>query len=289
MSTRTVIFTINNYTTEDICGVAEVGWVYVIVGWEVGESGTPHMQGYGELAKVTRWNSLKKLMPRAHLEGRRGSQEQAIAYSKKEGFFTQHGSPKRQGARGDLDAVRVDALEGGMRSVTSWANMQGIRVAEKFLTANEEPRDWQPDVYWLWGPTGTGKSRLARALCDNKDDVYTKNTATKWWDGYDNHEYVIIDDFRPSWWDLTYMLGLLDRYEFRVETKGGHRQFRPKAIIVTSALPPERCYSGTGESVQQLLRRVSVVTEVGGNTRTPTNTEEEDPGMAGFLDELING
>jgi len=275
MTTRTVCFTINNYTTDDIVGMSAIEWHYVIVGWECGENGTPHMQGYGELAKVTRWSSIKKSMPRAHLEGRKGSQKQAIDYSKKEGFYTEHGTPKKQGARGDLDRVRDDALEGGMRSVTTWGNMQQIRVAEKFLAHNEEARDWQPDVYWLWGATGTGKSRIARELCTNKDDVYVKNTATKWWDGYDGHENVIIDDFRPSWWDLTYMLGLLDRYEFRVETKGGHRQFKPKTIIVTSALPPATCYTGTGECVKQLLRRVSLVTEVGGVILDCPPTDQE--------------
>jgi hypothetical protein len=277
MTARNVCFTINNYATEDILGVAEVGWSYVIVGWEVGESGTPHMQGYGELAKVTRWNTLKKLMPRAHMEGRRGTQKEALEYCKKEGSFTQHGTPRQQGARHDLDLVRTDALEGGMRSVTSWANMQGIRVAEKFLAHNEEARDWECEVHWLWGKTGVGKSRIARELCSNKDDIYVKNTATKWWDGYDGHENVIIDDFRPSWWDLTYMLSLLDRYEFRVETKGGHRQFRPRTIVVTSALPPDRCYSGTGECVQQLLRRVSLVSEVGGVILDSPPTTVEAP------------
>lgn len=264
MTVRNVCFTINNYTVDDIIGVCEIDWTYLNVGWEVGEKGTPHMQGYGELARVTRFNTLKKSMPRAHLGSRKKSQKQADEYCKKEGFYTTHGTLKRQGARNDLCKVREAALEGGMREVSSWANLQGIRVAEKFLTYNEEPRNWECDVHWLWGPTGTGKSRTARELCNGSEDIYTKNTGTKWWDGYDAHEYVIIDDFRPSWWDITYMLSLLDRYEFRVETKGGHRQFRPKTIIVTSCLPPERCYLGTGEAIQQLLRRVSVVSEVGG-------------------------
>lgn len=275
MSTlRNVVFTINNYTLEDICLCADAPWSYLVVGWEKGEEGTPHMQGYGELIKQTRFTTVKKYLPRAHIEGRRGTQDEAIKYCKKDGFFTEHGSRRQQGARNDLCKMRAAALEEGMRGVTAWANFQGIRVAEKFLSFNEEARDWAPEVYWLWGPTGVGKSRIARKLASNEDDVYTKNTATKWWDGYDGHETVIIDDFRPSWWDLTYMLGLLDRYEFRVETKGGHRQMRAKTIIVTSCLPPVRCYIGTGEAVSQLLRRVTLVTEVGGVILEPPEVEE---------------
>lgn len=274
MSARNVCFTINHYTIDDILSLCDIDWRYIIVGWEIGDSGTPHMQGYGELNKLTRYSSLKKLMPRAHIESRKGTQEQAIKYCMKEAF-TEHGKRRKQGARTDLDIVRQAALDGGMRAVTGWANLQGIRVAEKFLTHNEEARNWAPDVYWLWGPTGVGKSRIARALCEGDEDVYTKNTDTKWWDGYDRHKYVIIDDFRPSWWSITYMLGLLDRYEFRIETKGGHRQFVPKVIIVTSSLPPERCYVGTGECVKQLLRRVSVVSEVGGVILGPPDDAEK--------------
>jgi len=98
------------------------------------------------------------------------------------------------------------------------------------------------------------------------EDVYTKNTGTKWWDGYDGHEDVIIDDFRDSWWPLTYMLALLDRYEFLVENKGGHRQMRAKRIVVTSIFAPDTMYENTGECKIQLLRRVdhiiALVTDV---------------------------
>ena len=75
-----------------------------------------------------------------------------------------------------------------------------------------------------------------------KESVYRKASDTKWWPGYDCHEEVIIDDFRDSWWPITYMLDLLDRYETKVETKGGYRQFVPKKIIITSCQDPNRCY-----------------------------------------------
>lgn len=274
------VFTINNYDASDITSMKQMDFCYLIYGFEVGANGTPHIQGYMELNKKTRFTTLKKRMPRAHIEHRLGTQKQAADYCKKEGKFEELGVMKVQGRRTDLDNVRQMALDGGMGAVSSVYNAQQIKVAEKFLSYNEPERDFKPLVIWLYGPTGAGKSRMAREIIGT-DDVYTKNTGTKWWDGYDGHVGVILDDFRPSWWDLTYMLGLLDRYPFQVEFKGGYRQMRAQTMVVTSALPPHACYVGTGECVQQLLRRIDIVEfvgpaaghdvqEVGGNTNAPT-------------------
>lgn len=257
---RNVCFTVNNYTVEDLCTLADAApaFAYLVVGYETGETGTPHLQGYGELLRQTRFSTVQKYLPRGWIAARKGTAEQAKAYCLKGGYYTCYGVQKRQGNRTDLCKVRTIAIEEGLRAVTGQFNFQAIRVAEKFLTYNEEPRDWKPTVAWLWGPTGTGKSRVAREIVGT-DDYFTKSDGTKWWDGYDGHEAVIIDDFRDSWWPLTYTLGLLDRYEFKVEYKGGYRQFKPRTIVVTSCAGPAQMYRGTGEAVEQLLRRVDVI------------------------------
>lgn len=255
-------FTINNYDDSDIEAVRNMDCQYVIFGYEVGKSGTPHLQGYMELKKKKRFTTLKKLLPRANLGARWGTQEQASEYCKKEGKFEERGTLKKQGKRNDLCCVRQCAMDEGMRGVTRIYNLQQIQVAEKFLTYNDEERNWKPKVIWIWGPTGVGKSRMAREIAGS-EDIFTKNTATKWWSGYDGHEAVIIDDFRSSWWDLTYMLGLLDRYPFAVEIKGGQRQMLATTMVVTSAFPPEDCYAGTGEAVQQLTRRIDTIYFIG--------------------------
>lgn len=259
---RCVCFTINNYTIDDFIRLAGLDCRYLIVGAEVAETGTRHLQGYVEFGKSIRFKKIKELLgDRAHIEQRRGTQDQAARYCRKDDDYYEIGEMGKRGVRTDLDNVRTVALDGGMREVTAIANLQGIRVAEKFLELNEEVRDWKPEVIWLWGETGTGKSRKAREMF--KDcDYYCKNDGTKWWSGYDAHECVIIDDFRDSWFTITEMLSLLDRYEKKVEYKGGYRQFLAKRIIITSAFPPADCYKGTGEAINQLLRRVDTVTKV---------------------------
>lgn len=257
---RNFVFTINNYSDVEYESTHNQQYIYMVIGKEIGETGTPHLQGYCELKNPMRLTTIKKRMPRAHIELRLGTQKQAIDYCKKDGNFEEWGTPREPGRRVDLDKARRIADEEGMRVLSSTGSYQQIKVAEKYLTYNEEPRDWKPFVYWLWGPTGCGKSRTAREFAP--DDTYVKNDGTKWWDGYDKHECVIIDDFRDSWWALTEMLSLLDRYEKRVEFKGGYRQFLPKLVIVTSAFNPNECYRGVSECINQLLRRINVVSKL---------------------------
>lgn len=47
---------------------------------------------------------------------------------------------------------------------------------------------------WHWGPTGTGKSHTVRTAYP---DAYLK-TNTKWWDGYQKEDVVIIEELGPQ-------------------------------------------------------------------------------------------
>lgn len=258
MSGRCWCFTLNNWDECELLYIdSALPCRYIIYGFEIGKEGTEHLQGYVEFANVKRLSAVKKYLGRAHWEIMQSTRENAAQYCKKDGAWCERGDWQAggTGARNDLDRIRRLAADGNMRTVTSVGSYQQIKVAEKFLEYNEEPRDWKPEVIWIYGATGTGKSRRARELL-NDGDIYTKNDGTKWWQGYDAHEDVIIDDFRSSWWSLTEMLSLIDRYEKRVETKGSSRQFRARRIVITSAMSPNDCYRGVGEDIGQLLRRI---------------------------------
>lgn len=287
MSARTWVFTLNNPEEEDETLLEDaVGRKvrYICWGAEIAETGTPHLQGYMELHNVSRISGFKKMaapFQKMHLELRKGSRDQAREYCMKgnqsheewalqgskgpnwgkHAHFKEFGdwSAGGAGARTDLDKTRTLALEEGMAAVTTCSTLQAIQLAEKFLTYNEEPRDWKPEVIWICGPTGAGKSKLARILTSDHR-TYVKNTSAKWWNGYDKHNAIIVDDFRDSWWPLTFMLALLDRYELQVEVKGGYRQIQARLIIVTSIRHPSTMYQGTGEDIRQLERRLSKVT-----------------------------
>jgi len=57
------------------------------------------------------------------------------------------------------------------------------------------------------------------------------------------------------------LLELLDRYEVRVEAKGGSRQFLAKNIIVTSIFSPYEMFSQFSDA-KELLRRIDEVKQI---------------------------
>nr|QXP07620.1 MAG: replication associated protein [Arizlama virus] len=234
------------------------------------KEGKFHKHYYIELSKQMRLNTIKKYDPTAHIEGRKGSQQDAIDYimhPNKPGKSNQHedGVRRLQGQRMDLLEAKKAAMTGGMRAILGQeveCNGQAIRVVEKMLTYLEPQRNWEMSVIWIWGKSESGKSRLAKEIGDEyftKEQTYWKSDGNRWWDGYDQHTYVIIDEFRSTWWDAGYMLSLLDRYPKRVEYKGGYRSFLARCVAITSIFPPERIMQAWNEPKEQLLRRITEV------------------------------
>jgi len=83
---RKWVFTLNHPTEDEILSLKN--WQlcqYITWGEEVGESGTPHLQGFIYFPNCVRFMTIKKVFPRMHLEICRGTIEQAITYCHKDG------------------------------------------------------------------------------------------------------------------------------------------------------------------------------------------------------------
>jgi predicted ATPase len=257
---RTWCLTVNNYTDTDYSNLLDTICEYVIVGKETGESGTPHLQVYIYFKNAISFSSMKKKYPTAHIEITKGTPQQAADYCKKDGQFQENGQLPQSGKRTDLDEVRQLIKDGkGMKEIVNiTSSYQSVKMAEQILKYNEPTRKWKPKVLWFHGSTGTGKTK--QAYEDLGEDCYTCLSTGRWFDGYDAHENVLIDDMRKDFLKFHELLRLLDRYAMRIETKGGTRQFLAKNIIITSAYHPSILYE-TREDIQQLIRRIDEISE----------------------------
>lgn len=154
-----------------------------------------------------------------------------------------------------------------MREVVNHAtSMQAVRMCEVYLKYNEPKRPIDPErfkVHWRYGPSQCHKTRF---VWDNHpiDDVFTP-ISYKWWEGYDAHPVVLIDEFRGDWCKFRELLHILDVYPTRVETKGGSRQLQAFTFYITSCYPPDQIYA-IGDLVGddrlwQLIRRLTTITK----------------------------
>lgn len=257
---RNWCFTINNFTDEEIIICDEIECTYIIYGDEIGDSGTPHLQGYLEFKDAKSLTSVRKLLGgRAHLETRRGSPIQASDYCKKQGNFFERGTMSNQGKRNDLEEIANLVKDEGIKGIIEKRPDAFIKYGRNIERLAEHlyvPRTIKPKVVWLWGTTGSGKTKKATSSSDN---YYIWN-GTKWWNGYTQQNTVILDDYS---WDKSeqafrYLLRLLDGYSIQVETKGGMVYFNSPVIYITCEFPPHDIFP-KGNTLNQVLRRIDEI------------------------------
>lgn len=98
---RGFVFTINNYTDNDIAAVMQEATEceYLIAGFEVGKSGTPHIQGYMYYKNQRYLTGVLKntALIRAHIEVAKGNSKQNYDYCTKDGDFWESGELPTQG------------------------------------------------------------------------------------------------------------------------------------------------------------------------------------------------
>lgn len=113
MRARAWCFTLNNYSEEEYEKITKLSCKYLVVGKEVGDSGTPHLQGYVEFDNPRMLTGVKKIIgDRVHLEVRLGTALQASDYCKKDGDFFEIGNIGKQGERTDLKILANRIKEG---------------------------------------------------------------------------------------------------------------------------------------------------------------------------------
>lgn len=251
----------NNYSSTEL--VDAINCKYLVYGKEVGESGTPHLQGCVVFTSQKSEKTVRKLLPGCHVEIARNVY-QAIEYCKKDGDWTERGTPpvskKAQGAgeKRRWDEIRVAAEEGRFDDIPDEVRVRMDNNLERIHMRALKARkleDTETQHEWYYGGTGTGKSRKAR---EDNPDAYLK-MCNKWWCGYTDQDTVIIEDLDKKHEMLCHHLKIWgDRYPFPGEMKNSGAVIRPKKIIVTSNYRPQDIWMDDAD-LEPILRRFKLV------------------------------
>ncbi len=272
-------FTLNNYSDEEVQATRAYAehCKYLVFGYEKGENGTPHLQGYAQLKKRTAFTVIKKAFPRAHLEKAYGTPTQATTYCKKDGNFEEFGDHPMDAADG---AAGGEA--GGEAEKARWQSL--IAMAQEgrwddlieayprdyvrcYRQLRELHKDFMPKVpdlpdttgLWIHGPSGVGKSRGIRLATQRHELPLYCKMANKWWDGYHMEPVVVLDDLDKTHSVLGHHLKIwADHYGFIAEAKGSAMYIRPNVFCVTSQYSIEQIWEDD-ETREALKRRFTVV------------------------------
>lgn len=149
-------FTLNNYTNDELNCIVTMfkngsnGSNKFIIGHEIGESGTPHLQGYVNFNEKQRFSAITKINPRISWHKCKGTEQENITYCSKDKKYTIY----RLTAPRDLVVLTYEKLYQWQKDIVD------------IINKNPDNRT----IYWYWDEIGNvGKSALAKHLCFYND------------------------------------------------------------------------------------------------------------------------
>lgn len=224
-------FTLNNWsktqleTLETLFKTLADAWV---IGQEIGESGTPHLQGYVEFKQKVR--PVETIgMKEIHWEKRRGTSEQASLYCMKDGNYTQSGI--------NIRAKLVDPLEG-----------LELKPFQKEIIELCKTKPDNRSIYWYYDEEGcAGKTTLAKHICMNYKAIYLSGKAADIKYAITTHlenkdiDVVIFDFVRSSENYISYeaIEAVKNGIFFNNKYESGMCMFNPPHVIILSNFEPD--------------------------------------------------
>lgn len=226
-----------------------------------------HYQGYVYWSnpRYAAWKNSNPAFSGLHVTPCNGSSEQNSQYCQKpEGRLEgpwEFGECPTQGKRTDLEPVAKAAGDG--RSIRDIAvefpcefikYHGGIKALHTLL--NNRERDFLTELWVFHGEPGTGKSWAAHNM-HPEGGHFSPNFGNSgvWWDGYNNQETIIFDDFKSNL-PLGRLKCLADRYACTIDIKGTSGiQFLGRRIIITTNQDFEEWYPNISNVERAALKR----------------------------------
>jgi len=262
---RNFCFTWNNYDDNSLVYLSQILCKYVAYSKEVAPTtGTNHLQGFIAFNNPKTLQQARSLLSGCHVETMLGSIAQNDVYCSKSGELIERGEKpisndnkgraeklrwqraKELAKANDLDSIDADIF------IRCYSTLKNIA---KDNLVKPPPQDVK--CFWIYGPTGTGKSHCVETMFPN---CYKKQMDDlKWFDLYNDEEVIYLEDidkYQVKWGGM--LKRLADRWPMLASIKGSMKYIRPKMIIVTSNYSPEEIWTDSA-TLDPLLRRFNVI------------------------------
>lgn len=291
LQSRKWLLTINNpiekgFTHEKI--KTELSKMKSVVYWcmsdETGAEGTFHTHVYMVASSAIRATTVHNRFTGAHRDIAKGTSQQNRDYVFKEGKWkdsekgtTNHRETheewgempiERQGARNDL-ADLYDMIKQGVstyeileQSPQYIMQIDKIERVRQVVLEEKNKDQWRTlDVTYIWGLTGTGKTRSVMEKY-GYSKVFRITDYEHPFDGYKGQDVIVFDEFRSSL-QLNAMLDYLDGYPVELRARYTNKQACYTKVFIISNIDLREQYFNIQreerKSWDAFVRRINIV------------------------------
>lgn len=245
---------------------------------------TEHTHLFFALEHPTRFSTIKRRYPTAHIDRAEGSAAECRAYIQKSGKWadsdkaeTAHPGTfqewgelpvERQGERTDLALLYGYIKDGLSNFEIMEKNPDYILNLEKIERARQAVREQQYrtifrelEVIYIWGPTGVGKTRSVMEQ-HSYSGVYRVTDYTHPFDGYAGEDVLLLDEYGSNF-KIRDLLHYLDGYPLNLPARYSNRVACYTKVYIISNLCLSKQYPdiqyNSPETFAALLRRIHKV------------------------------
>lgn len=262
--------------------------VYYCYAREIGDKGTPHIHIYIRTKGGTRFSTMQRRFPKAHLDVAQGTPQECRDYIRKEGekyadkkhtsvpgsFYEFGELPKAVDTRSCSMEDMLSDIKDGMsllelvdkypKYAFKIEDIKRLQTLERFEKYKKIMRN--VNVTYLFGATGTGKSRsiFEKYGADEIFRITDYSRPAALFDGYNGQDVVVFEEFSGQL-PIETMLNYLDIYPLELPARYNNKIACFSNVYITSNIPLLAQYSKIQEvkpeTWKAFLRRFSAVYE----------------------------
>ena len=271
---RRYCLTLNNPTEEEIESVKTLqssNLKRAIFGYEVGDSGTPHLQGFIHMKNAMTYSAVKKMLSsnRYHIEAAKGTDYEAWTYClKDEKIVAQFGDePNIEGELSDWEKIS-EMVRNGASNLDIIKRYPSIAIRcqgaldRMRLEHDRHHATWRDvEVVFITGPTGCGKTRGVMEKYGYAN-VYRATDKKHPFETYNGQDVIVFEEFRGGY-RCEDMLNWLDGYPVELPARYANKMAKFTKVYMLTNIQFEELYPRIQErhpeTWEAFKRRVKVI------------------------------
>lgn len=244
-----------------------------------------HTHVFFALEHPTRFSTIKRRFPTAHIDRAEGTAAECRAYVQKSGKWADSEKAEtsipgtveewgelpveRQGERADL-ALLYQMIKDGMSNYEIMeANPDYLISLDRIERARQAVREQQYqdtfrklEVTYIWGPTGTGKTRSVMERYSYSEVYRVTGYAAHPFDSYAGQDVLLLDEYGSNF-KIRDLLNYLDGYPLTLPARYSNRVACYTKVYIISNLCLSKQYPveqyNSPATFAALLRRINKV------------------------------